>query len=430
MTGDLFAAAAEIEESVISESDQVTAISSDSSGTAKTESTCCVVGGGPAGAVLSLLLARKGIPVMLLEAHKDFDRVFRGDTLHPSTMELMDGLGLADSLLELPHTRLEKAGIQTPSEHIVFADFSRLATRFPFIVLMPQSRFLEFVTSEASRFSNFTLRMGASAQELIREDGVCVGVRYRTSDGRDECRAALTVACDGRFSRLRKLTRLEQVKTSPPMDVLWFRLPRKPEDGLDLMFRVNEGHLVVMLDRGDFWQLGYVILKGEFHDIRERGLDRFRVSLGRLVPELSDRVGQLTEWTQLTPLNVEAGRLRKWYSPGLLFFIGDAAHVMSPVDGVGINYAIQDAVEAANVLGEPLQGDAVTTEHLSLVQRKREFPTRVIQWFQGVIQQQFVKASLNPEKPFRPPWFLRIPLIRTLPARLVAFGIRRARLRV
>ncbi len=403
--------------------------SDDPSDTVKSESTCCVVGGGPAGAVLSLLLARKGIPVTLLEAHKDFDREFRGDTLHPSTMELMDQLGLADSLLELPHTKIETAGIQTPSEKIVFADFSRLRTRFPYIVLMPQSSFLGFVTSEASRFSNFTLQMGANAQELIREDDVCAGVKYRTSEGWKECRAALTVACDGRFSKLRKLAGLEPVKASPPMDVLWFRLPRKPEDGVDLMFRVNEGHLVVMLDRGDFWQLGYVILKGGFHDIRERGMDQFHVSLARLVPELSDRLGNLTEWNQLTPLNVEASRLRKWYAPGLLF-LGDAAHVMSPVGGVGINYAIQDAVEAANVLSEPLQGDVVTTEHLALVQRKREFPTKVIQWFQGVIQQRIVKASLNPEKPFRPPWFLKLPLVRTLPARLIAFGIGRARLRM
>ena len=403
--------------------------SADSLESAKSESTCCVVGGGPAGAVLSLLLARKGIPVTLLEAHNDFDREFRGDTLHPSTMELMDQMGLADSLLELPHTKIETAGIQTPSEKIAFADFSRLRTRFPYIVLMPQSSFLGFVTREAARFSNFTLQMGANAQELIREDDVCTGVKYRTSTGWEECRAALTVACDGRFSKLRKLAGLEPVKTSPPMDVLWFTLPRKPEDGVDLLFRVNEGHLVVMLDRGDYWQLGYVILKGGFHDIRAEGMDRFHVSLARLVPELSDRLGNLTEWTQITPLNVEASRLSKWYAPGLLF-LGDAAHVMSPVGGVGINYAIQDAIEAANVLSEPLRRDVVTTEHLALVQRKREFPTKVIQWFQGVVQQRIVKASLNPEKPFRPPWFLKLPLVRTLPARLIAFGVGRARLRV
>ena len=184
-----------------------------------------------------------------------------------------------------------------------------------------------------------------------------------------------------------------------------------------------------MLDRGDFWQLGYVILKGEFHDIRERGMDHFHSSLARLVPELSDQLGNLKEWTQLTPLNVEASRLKKWYAPGLLL-IGDAAHVMSPVGGVGINYAIQDAVETANILSGPLQANAVTTEHLALVQRKREFPTKVIQWFQGVIQQRIVKASLNLEKPFRPPWFLKLPLVRTLPARLIAFGIGRARLRL
>ena len=403
--------------------------SPDTAEPAKSATACCVVGGGPAGAVFSLLLARRGIAVTLLEAHKDFDREFRGDTLHPSTMELMDQLGLADSLLELPHTRIATAEIQTPSEKSVFADFSRLRTRFPYIVLMPQSSFLSFVTREASRFSNFTLQMGASAQELIQEDDVCVGVRYRTSEGWDECRAALTVACDGRFSKLRKLAGLEPDSASPPMDVLWFRLPRIPEDGVDLVFRIHQGHLVVMLDRGDFWQIGYVILKGAFHDIREAGMELFHASLAQLVPELSDRLGDLTEWTQVTPLNVEASRLRKWYAPGLLF-LGDAAHVMSPVGGAGINYAIQDAVEAANVLSEPLLADAVTSEHLATVQRHREFPTRVIQWFQGVIQQRIVKASLNPEKPFRPPWLLKLPGVRTLPARLIAFGVGRARLRL
>lgn len=389
---------------------------------------CCVVGGGPAGVMLSFLLARKGVPVTLLEAHKDFDREFRGDTLHPPTMELMDQLGLADALLEQPHTKIHTAQVQTATGTTAVAEFGRLKTRFPYIVLMPQSCFLEFVTREAARFPNFTLNMEANVRELVEHGGAYGGVRYLTPQGCRECHASLTVACDGRFSRLRQLVGPNVVRTSPPMDVLWFRLPREPSDGVDLTFRVDGGRVAIMFDRGDHWQIGFVILKGTFHDIRERGLESFRAGLARLIPELTNRVDRMTDWKQITPLNVEANRLKQWYLPGLLF-LGDAAHVMSPVGGVGINYAIQDAVEASNVLTEPLKEGAVKTAHLARIQRKREFPTRAIQLFQTTVQQRAVKTSLNPEIPFRPPWFLKLAFVRRLAARIIAFGIGRSHLK-
>ncbi len=389
---------------------------------------CCVVGGGPAGVVLSYLLARKGVAVTLLEAHQDFDRDFRGDTLHPSTMELMDELGLADELLKLHHAKLRTVRMQTPAEKITFADFSHIKTRFPYIVLMPQSVFLDFLVKRAQEFPNFTLKLGANAQELIEENGRTVGVKYRTTDETRECRVPLVVACDGRFSKLRKLAGLEPVKAAPPMDVLWFRLPHNPGDDIDVTFRINRGHMLVVLDRGDHWQFGYLILKGAFHEVREEGLDKFREAVAELVPELADRVDNITDWKQITPLNVEASRLTTWHRPGLLL-IGDAAHVMSPVGGVGINYAIQDAVEAANVLAEPLKAGSVTEADLAAVQKKREFPTKVIQRFQELIQKRIVKSSLNENQAFRPPWFLTLPVIRSLPAKLIAFGISRSRLR-
>ena len=397
---------------------------------ASTDSTCqcCVVGGGPAGVVLSFLLARRGVAVTLLEAHQDFDRDFRGDTLHPSTMELMDQLGLADRLLEIPHTKLSTVRMQTPSETITFADFNGLKTRFPFIVLMPQSEFLKFLADEAAKFPNFTLKLGANVQELIEEDGVCVGVKYRTAESSEECRAPVTVACDGRFSKLRKLADLTPVKAAPPMDVLWLRMPRKPDDGVDLTFRINGGHMLVMLERGDHWQLGYLIIKGSFHDVREEGLEKFRPALAALAPEIADRLDTLTDWKQVTPLNVEASRLTQWSKPGLLL-IGDAAHVMSPVGGVGINYAVQDAVETANVLAEPLLKGNTTPADLAMVQKHREFPTKVIQRFQELIQKRIVQAGLNDSQTFHPPWFLKLPVIRNIPARLIAFGIKRSRLK-
>ncbi len=394
------------------------------------ETGCCIVGGGPGGAVLALLLARRNIPVVLLEAHDDFDRDFRGDTLHPSVLEIMDQIGLADGVLQLRHSKIRTFSFTTPDGPVTIADLGRLRTKFPFIAMVPQSKFLEFITEEAKRYTHFQLTMGARVEELIEEDGVVRGVRYREADGWHEVRAPLTVGADGRGSRLRHLTGMEPIKTSPPMDVLWFRLPRLETDAEGAMGRFSRGRLIVMLDRLDEWQMGYVIFKGSYKELRAKGLEAFREALAEGVPELGDRVELLTDWKQAAILSVESSRLKRWHIPGLLL-IGDAAHVMSPVGGVGINYAIQDATVAHNVLAGPLLAGKVEEKDLAEVQRRREWPTRVIQRFQTIIQRRVIAAALQAGQTFRLPLvmrlLLRIPGVRNIPARLMAFGLRRVR---
>ena len=393
--------------------------------------TCCVVGGGPAGAVLALLLARAGVGVMLLEAHPDFDREFRGDTLHPSVMEIMDQLGLADRLLELRHTKVRSLTFQTVAGPFTPVDFSRLNTKFPYITMMPQTSFLEFITGEAKRFPNFRLLVGARVRGLVEGDGVIRGVRYEGEEGWHEVRAVLTVGADGRGSRVRRLAGFEPVKTSPPMDVLWFKLPRKPGDPEGAMGRFGRGHIAILLDRFEYWQAGYVIPKGTFPELRREGIGALRRSFAELVPEeFAGRVGHLEDWKQVSLLSVESSRLPRWYRPGLLL-IGDAAHVMSPVGGVGINYAIQDAAVAANVLAEPLKRSQerlvdLNTKYLGAVQRRRELPTRLIQRLQTLVQRQLLAPALRSRAPFAPPPFVRlllnIPFVRTIPSLFVGFG--------
>jgi 2-polyprenyl-6-methoxyphenol hydroxylase-like FAD-dependent oxidoreductase len=392
------------------------------------ETSCCIVGGGPAGAVLALILARQKIPVVLVEAHEDFERDFRGDTIHPSVLEILDELGLAERLHELRHSKIHSGTFMTPAGALTVADFRRLKTRFPYIMLLPQAKFLEFITEEAKQYTNFQLRMGARVEELIEEDGQVRGVRYEDEAGVHEVRALLTVGADGRSSRVRHLAGKEPLKTSPPMDVLWFRLPRKPDDPEGLLARIGGGHLVVMLDRLDEWQIAYVILKGSYRQIREAGIDALRQSLVSIAPELADRVAHLTEWKQVAMLSVESSRVKQWYKPGLLL-IGDAAHVMSPVGGVGINYAIQDAVAAANTLAEPLRAGRVELRHLREVQRQREWPTRFIQRIQSLVQGVLIRNILTSNQPLRVPrivrLFLRTPFLRDIPARIIAFGLKR-----
>lgn len=389
------------------------------------EAECCIVGGGPAGLILALLLARKGVQVALLEGHKDFDRDFRGDTIHPSTLEALDEIGLADKLLELPHSKLRKVGFKSANGTFNAADLGRLKTRFPFIALMPQVRFLEFLAKEAARYPNFQLHMGANVTELIEEEGTTVGVRYQTARGKGEVRAGLTAACDGRASRLRKLAHFEPIASSPPMDVLWFRLPGKKTDPENEIFRMGGGHMLVVLDRGDERQLGYIILKGGFPKLKSEGIDALRRSIVALAPEFADRVQLLQDWKQVIPLSVESNRLPVWHKPGLLF-LGDAAHAMSPVGGVGINIAIQDAIVASNLLWRDIHEGTVSDADLARVQKKREFAVRLIQRLQAGIQQRIIRTSLDPNATFKTPFLLKLPILRDIPARWIAFGVSHA----
>jgi 2-polyprenyl-6-methoxyphenol hydroxylase-like FAD-dependent oxidoreductase len=396
------------------------------------QTTCCVVGGGPGGVMLALLLARKGVRVTLLEAHKDFDRDFRGDTIHPSVLEVLDEIGLAEPLHQLRHVKVYGPTLRAANVNFNPIDLRRLKTRFPYIMLLPQTKFLEFIVAQASKYPHFQLKMTANVQSLIEEDGSVRGVRYSGSDGVHEVRAQLTVAADGRFSKIRHLVGFEPIKTSPPMDILWFRLPHLEQDrerSDRVLGGFGMGRLLAVFDRDDHWQVGYVFPKGTYQQVRAAGIAAFRQSIVQIESRFAEHVQHLTDWQQCSLLSVESSRCPRWYKPGLLL-IGDAAHVMSPIGGVGINYAIMDAVVTSNQLGEPLRAGRVSIADLAGVQRTREWPTRIIQRMQSFVQRRLISGIFQSRTVLRIPWFVRVlfrtPVVRDIPARLLAFGIRPA----
>ena len=396
------------------------------------ETSCCIVGAGPAGMFLALLLARRGVPVTLLEMHRDLDRDFRGDTVHASTLEVLDQMGLADSLLELPHAKMRQVTLHTATRTIRLVDFSRLKTRFPYVMVMPQVTFLNYLKEQAEQYPGFRCLLGAQVQQPITIDGRVTGVHYRHGGAEHELRARLVVAADGRFSRLRKLAGLEAESLSPPMDVCWFRLPRETSDGHEAGgFFIGEGRMLIALPRSEEWQIGYVFPKGDFKGLRQGGLEAFRESIARTAPWLAGRAQAIDSWASVHLLTVSSDRLPTWHRPGLLC-IGDAAHVMSPVGGVGINTAIGDAVEAANVLTGPLKdGGAPDERILAEVQARRERATRVIQALQARIQDTVVARALS-DPDFHLPLPVRLilatPGLRNVPAKIFALGIKPLRL--
>ncbi|MBB3019420.1 2-polyprenyl-6-methoxyphenol hydroxylase-like FAD-dependent oxidoreductase [Microvirga lupini] len=388
---------------------------------------CCIAGGGPAGMMLGLLLARQGVEVLVLEKHADFLRDFRGDTIHPSTLEVMHELGLLDEFLTRPHQRTQTVSLVVGGETLTLGDFSHLPTRCKFIVFMPQWEFLDFLADRAREYPHFHLRMLAEVTGLIEEQGRVAGVRVSTPQGHLEVRADLVVAADGRRSVVRERAGLEILDLGAPMDVLWMRVSRHPGDPGQLLGRIEAGQMLVMIDRGDYWQCAYLIPKGSLDRLKREGLPAFRAKLTRVAPFLADRLEELKFWDDIKLLTVAVDRLKQWSRPGLLC-IGDAAHAMSPAGGVGINLAIQDAVATANILGPALQRGPVEPEQLARVQKRREWPTRMTQRLQVLLQNRLIAPVLNSTQPVSPPWLIRWlaqrPLFRRIPARLVGIGFR------
>jgi 2-polyprenyl-6-methoxyphenol hydroxylase-like FAD-dependent oxidoreductase len=390
---------------------------------------CCIAGGGPAGMMLGYLLARAGVDVVVLEKHADFFRDFRGDTVHPSTLQLMYELGLLDKFLKLPHQKVETLTGQVGAEHLTMVDFRHLPTHCKFIALMPQWDFLSFLAEQGKRYKTFDLHMKTEAVDLIEEGGRVVGVRAKGPDGTLTIRADLTVGCDGRHSTVREKAGFKSEDYGAPMDVLWFRLPRKGGDASDTFGHIEAGRMMIMLDRGDYWQCAYVIPKGGIERVHAEGLEAFRQRVIDMSPFLADRAGELKSFDDIKLLTVTVDRLQQWWRPGLLC-IGDSAHAMSPIGGVGINMAVQDAVAAANRLAEPLWQGRVTDADLHAIQERRTLPVRFTQWLQLTIQKRIISRVLGMESEQRPkpPLFFKLfnilPVLRRIPARLLGLGIR------
>jgi len=394
---------------------------------------CCIVGGGPAGMMLGYLFGRAGIETVVLEKHADFFRDFRGDTVHPSTLQVMDELGLIDGFLKIPHQQLQKMDGQFGDESIRIADLGRLHVKYPFIAMMPQWDFLNFLRENGKRFASLQVMMNANATDLIWSGEAVAGVKADTPEGPVEIRAGLTIGCDGRHSIVRQCASLDVEEMGAPMDVLWFRAGRRANESESLFARVQAGKMLVTFDRGDYWQCAYVIAKGQFDAVKARGLDALRNDVVDMAPILGAGLSDVKTWDDVKLLTVAINRLKRWARPGLLC-IGDAAHAMSPVGGVGVNLAIQDAVATANLLAAKLVAvkdirGCPSEDELDAVRRRREFPVRMTQAMQVAVQNKLISAALKPGgQPLRPPLFLRVvsavPWLQRIAARFVAIGVR------
>jgi 2-polyprenyl-6-methoxyphenol hydroxylase-like FAD-dependent oxidoreductase len=389
---------------------------------------CCIVGGGPAGMMLGYLLGRAGIDTVVLEKHADFFRDFRGDTVHPSTLQVMDELGLIDGFLKLPHQQLQKMDGQFGGSSIRIADLSRLNVKYPFIAFMPQWDFLNFLRESGKRFCSLKVMMSADATDLIRAGAAVVGVKADTPEGPVEIRADLTIGCDGRHSIVRERAGLEVEEIGAPMDVLWFRAGKAANETESVFARVETGKMMVTFDRGDYWQCAYVIAKNQYDAVKARGLDALRDEIVRLAPVLKSGISDVKSWDDVKLLTVAINRLKRWTRPGLLC-IGDAAHAMSPVGGVGVNLAVQDAVATANLLAAKLANGCPPEAELDAVRRRREFPVRMTQRMQVVVQNNIISVALKPgDAPLRAPIFARVinavPWLQGITARFIGLGVR------
>jgi len=388
---------------------------------------CCIAGGGPAGMMLGYLLARAGVKVLVLEKHADFLRDFRGDTIHPSTLEVMHELGLLDEFLKLPHQQVDELNAQVGPMRLTLADFRHLPARCRFIAMMPQWDFLNFLADQAARYPTFKLLMQSEVTGLLEDSGRVIGVRADTSNGPLEVRTDLVVGADGRNSTVREQAGLRVTELGAPMDVLWFRLSRSAEDPASTMGRFDAGKIFIAINRGEYWQCGYVIPKGQFSEMRRQGFANFRAAITQVAPHAKDKVRELRDWDDVNLLTVRVDRLSAWCRPGLLC-IGDAAHAMSPVGGVGINLAIQDAVAAANILAKALRDGPPSLDRLRQVQKRRELPTRITQRLQVFVQRRVIAPVLGEPGLVKPPLVVRllatVPLLRRIPARLIGLGVR------